>query len=90
MHAQRTPGLPADESDKRVIKTREDRARRIARRQGFLIRKSRLRGPTNIDNHGGYMFLDFERNYPVAGVRFDLTLEDVERFLADDSEGEPS
>lgn len=59
---------------------REARLRRLAKKQGLWLRKSRVR-TTNIDNSGGYMILDSYHNTTVYGMRFDLTLDDVERFL---------
>jgi hypothetical protein len=34
----------------------------------------------NLDNHGHYMIVN-ERNFIVAGERFDMTLDDIERWL---------
>ena len=62
---------------------REARARRKAKAQGLLLRKSRVRTP-NVDDFGEYMIVDAYRNFVVRGQRFDLTLEDVEGFLKED------
>jgi hypothetical protein len=63
-------------------RSREDAARREARRQGCALRKSRIQTP-NLDNHGGWMIIDPWQNAIVAGERFDLDLDDVERWLAE-------
>jgi hypothetical protein len=34
----------------------------------------------NIDNHGGYMIVD-KNNCIAAGMRFDMSIEEVERFV---------
>ena len=66
-------------------KAREMRLRRMAARQGMGIHKSRVREP-NLDNFGGYMLYDLDGNYVVAGARFDLDLDDVERWLTPDED----
>lgn len=60
---------------------REARLRRAARRQGYVLRRSRWH-LGSIDNYGEFMIVDADRNWTVAGLRFDMTLDDVERFLA--------
>ncbi len=71
------------------IKSREDRARRELRKQGFRLKKSRTNGfvyrngvyqGQNADDHGGYTIIEASTNLIVAGERFDLSLEDVERW----------
>lgn len=37
----------------------------------------------DIDNYGGYMVVDANTSMIVAGERFDLSLEDMERIAAD-------
>jgi hypothetical protein len=60
----------------------ESSARRALRRLGFSLRKSRQRlHVPNIDNAGHYRIVDAERNFIVAGEKFDMTLADVERWL---------
>ena len=61
-------------------KSREQRARRQLRQQGYALRKSRVRN-WNIDNLGGYMVIEANRNLIVAGQRFDMSLDDVEHFI---------
>jgi hypothetical protein len=64
-------------------KARENRLRRLAKKQNLYLRKSRVRH-TNVDDWGGYMILDPYQNVVVAGERFNLTLDDVENFLKED------
>lgn len=62
---------------------RESRARRLAQRQGYVLCKSRLRGDTHADDFGGWRIVDGHGNWIVAGAKFDLDLDDVERWLAE-------
>lgn len=73
-------------------KSREDRARRELGKQGYRFKKSRTNGSVyrngvyqgqNADDHGGYMILDASTDFVVVGERFDLTLEDVEKWVED-------
>lgn len=59
---------------------REARLRRIARRQGDLLRKSRVRNP-HINNQGGWCIVDGDLGAVVAGGDFELDLDDVEWYL---------
>ncbi|MCA3712715.1 MAG: hypothetical protein IM658_05475 [Phenylobacterium sp.] len=56
------------------------RLRRIARRHGYVLRRSR-RG-FSLDNLGGYRIVDPYLNACVAGARFDLEPADVEDWFA--------
>jgi len=47
---------------------------------GYILKKSRLQS-TNVNNLGGYMIINTWNNTIVAGSRFELQLEDVEKFL---------
>jgi len=47
------------------------------------LRKDRARS-WNVDHQGGYMIVDLYSNSLVAGQRFDLGLDDVEWWLAED------
>ena len=61
----------------------EARARRAAWRVGLLVRKSRKRSNVpNCDNFGEFMLVDRDRNYVVAGARFDLSAEEVLAYCA--------
>ena len=57
----------------------DSKARRAARRVGLVAKKSRWRKGT-IDNRAGFMLLDPRANSVVAGLRFDLTAEDVVKY----------
>lgn len=61
-------------------KSIENRLRRQLSKEGYMLRKSRTRN-WNIDDYGEYMITDPYTNMIVAGSRFDLSLEDVERFV---------
>ncbi len=61
--------------------SRERRLRKIAQKQGLLLRKSR--GQLSMDNQGGYMIVDRDTNVVLAGKRFDLDLDAVEAWLAE-------
>ncbi len=64
---------------------RARRLRKIAQKRGFMLRKSRR--PLSLDNHGEFMIVDPSRNVVVAGERFDLDLDAVEAWLADEDKG---
>jgi hypothetical protein len=64
---------------------REARARRLARRQGYVLRKDRARS-FSVDHMGGYMVIDAAINGIVAGQRYDLSLGEVEDFLKDEEQ----
>ena len=59
-------------------KALETRARRAARRAGYVARKSRRR--LSIDNYGGFLIIEPRRNFAVAGSRFEMTAQDVIDF----------
>jgi len=69
-----------------VHKVRENRARRMAVRQGLVLMKSRRRDPRAID-FGGYMLVDENNRAVAGGNHFDLNLEDVEEWLLDQGTG---
>ena len=56
-------------------KVLEARARRAAKRVGLVARKSRRM--RSCDNYGSFMLINLYTNGIVAGVRFELTAEDV-------------
>jgi len=60
-------------------KVRENLYRRWAARQGLVFKKSRARR-WSVNNQQGYMLMDFNNKIEV-GEKFDLTLDDVEKFL---------
>jgi hypothetical protein len=61
---------------------RESRARHLARRKGYTLRKSRARNVfRRMDDRGGYMLLDTERWCIVLGPQFEVSLDQVEAWL---------
>jgi hypothetical protein len=68
-------------------KVRENRLRRMADRQGLLLRRARRRDPRALD-YGRYVLVDAQTNFVVAGTgalgRYEFTLDDVETFLTRD------
>lgn len=61
-------------------KVRENRLRRMAERQGFVLRKNRRRDPRAID-FGRWYVIDAERNIT---IRECTTLDQVENWLIRD------
>ena len=61
-------------------KAREARLRRQLVKYGYQLVKSRIRN-TNIDDFGGYMIIVSSSNGVFAGSRFDLNLDDVQRYV---------
>lgn len=57
----------------------KSRLRAQAKRQGLIMRKSRA--GRSVDNFGGYMLVDANKNYIVSGARFDMSLDDVAGYL---------
>ena len=61
---------------------REARLRRLASREGLALQKSRARKTPNLDvDDGWYRLVEPNRNWVIRGAKFDLDLDDVERFL---------
>ena len=67
--------------DAKELKRRENKVRRQLAKEGYTLRKSRTQH-THAGDWGGYMIVDTFFNRIEAGERFDLDLEDVERFAA--------
>jgi hypothetical protein len=63
----------------------EDRVRSIAKRQGYALHKDKA-GVWSFNHQGGWQIVDAERNWLVAGERFDLSLDAVEHWLIEDQE----
>ena len=59
-----------------------NRARYIAKKRGMTLQKSRKQILTRNDL-GGYRLINSRHNSLVAGGNFDLTIEDVFRWLED-------
>lgn len=71
--------MAAREADK----VRENRLRRMAERQGYMLQKSRRRDPRAID-YGGYMIVDPNANAIVAGGEmngYSMSLDEVQTWL---------
>ena len=71
---------------------RENRVRRQLARQGYRLHKSRTDGCVygrgifqglNANDYGGYVITDASTNMIVADERFDLSLEDIEQWVAE-------
>jgi hypothetical protein len=60
----------------------ESRLRRMARRQGMRIEKSRCRS-VHMNNLGGYQLIDTARNFVIAGANYDLSLPDLAEWVGD-------
>lgn len=54
--------------------------RRRARKLGYRFTKSNWRKGT-IDNVGGYMLIEIDRNICVAGQQYDLDISYIEDFI---------
>lgn len=61
-------------------KTREQRLRRAAKRQGLELAKSKTRDPRALD-YGRWRVLDGQRGEVVAGDDARMSIDDVERYL---------
>jgi len=59
----------------------ENRIRKLARRRGYSVHKSRR--PVSLNNHDEFRLVDADRNVIVLGEHFDATLQDVEAYLTD-------
>jgi hypothetical protein len=65
-----------------VDRHNEQRIRRLARRHGYALRKSRQwRHVPNLDNFGDFMLIDPLRNTVIMGERFNATLDDIKTFF---------
>ena len=63
-------------------KVRENLVRRMAKRQGLELKKSRRRDPRALD-YGSYWLVDIELNAIVAGGRYGISLDQVDAWLTD-------
>jgi len=64
-------------------KALENRLRRLAKKKGYYIKKSRAKN-WNIDDQQGYMIIKLHFNTIAAGEKFNLSLEEVEVFFNED------
>jgi hypothetical protein len=60
----------------------ESRVRRLARREGYVVRKSRAR-EWRYNDQTEFRLIEPERNLIVLGERFDVSLDDIETWLAE-------
>jgi len=65
-----------------MSKSHENRVRRLAQREGYVVRKSRVRD-WRYDDQGEFRLIEPTRNLCVLGSRFDATLDDIEAWLTD-------
>jgi hypothetical protein len=63
-----------------ALAARESRARRLARRKGYTLRKSRARNAFH--DRSGYQLLDSDRWCIVLGPQLETSLDRVEAWLA--------
>ncbi len=64
-------------------RNREVRIRRLARRHGYVLRKSRARKYVlTMNNQGQFMVIQARRNLVVLGERFDASVDDIELFFS--------
>ena len=69
--------------DEQVDKVRENRVRRMAQRQGLMLRKSRRRDPYATD-YGRYWLADINTSGLIFGDQWGATLEEIEEWLHSD------
>ena len=69
------------QEDDKAIKRKEQRLRRLLKKEGFYLKKSRTTKHHHVNDWGGYRIVLAFNNTCEAGVNYDLSLEDVERFL---------
>jgi len=63
------------------LKSRENKVRKQLQKQGFKLQKCRKN--KDIYNIGQYRILDIHTNTIVTGANYDLTIDDVEKFVGD-------
>ena len=63
-------------------KTRENKIRRMAKRLGYIVKKSRERYvyPESATNFGKFQLADEHGNVKI-GKRFDISLDEIEKYL---------
>lgn len=59
---------------------REARVREELWRRNIMLMKSRLKGSPHADDRGGYMLVDVDTNNVIAGAKYELDIEEVERW----------
>lgn len=68
-----------EQMEKNFVKSQERNLRRKLAKEGYILKKSRVRNP-NINDFGMYQIIDGMNNRIEAGEKFDLTLEEVEDY----------
>ena len=61
------------------VKSLENKLRSQLKKEGFVLIKSRT--AHSVDNNGSYRIVDMYTNVVQAGERFDLSLEDVQKWI---------
>jgi hypothetical protein len=83
-HKARAKALERDDAAKRKRKVHEVRVRRMARRQGWSLVRSRRRDP-RATGYGTYGLYDFDQSEWILRARgsdgYGLSLERIERWL---------
>lgn len=64
-------------------KVRENRLRRMAARQGLVLKKSRRRDPRAFD-YGNYWLTDKKTGFLVAGGEWGINLDEVQNWLTEE------
>jgi hypothetical protein len=64
----------------KIDKVYENKLRRQAKRLGLFLSKSSGRA-WSLDNQLGYRLMESSKGLVIAGERFELTIEDVEKYL---------
>jgi|SRR5690348_13327506 hypothetical protein len=77
--------IPGPSSNKglKAMNITEANVRRLATREGYVLRKSRCRTPED-PSYGGFMLIEPQRNFAVVGVHpqpFSADLEEIHDWL---------
>jgi len=70
-----------DKMNARDVALAERRVRRLARKHGCGVAKSRAR--ISLDNRGDYQLFDSDGNFIVLGSRFDATIDEIKDYLTE-------
>ena len=63
-----------------TLSARVQRCRYALKKMDCLLHKSRAR-KLSLEDHGGYQIVDIRKNWAIAGLYYDLSLEEVEEFI---------
>jgi hypothetical protein len=67
----------------KAMQVSEQSVRRLAKREGYVLKKSRVRSPSD-PSYGGYMLVEPERNFVVFGIGlypYSADLEEIRTWL---------